>query len=110
MLRIFAILIAFLIIDSVHAASLKPQVPVSEQKVYADMLKTNPAAAKAYLVTREYVSQCRQVFENPRFALDLPDEPDGFEPKYVTKIEINMMNKAVQAAFAAWMDKKDRKK
>lgn len=111
MFRSLLILVALLVsYATVYAASLKPQVPVPEQKIYADMLKSNPAVAKTYLITREYVSQCRQVVENPQFAIDLPDEPDGFDPKYVTKAELKMMNKAVQLAFAAFLDKKNGKK
>jgi hypothetical protein len=110
MLRLFLIMVALLLSAPANAASLKPQVPATERAVYTNMLKTNPAAAKAYLITREYVSQCRQVVANPQLAIDLPDEPDGFDPKYVTKAEFKMMNEAVQQAFAAFLDKKNRKK
>jgi len=52
MIRILAILVTVLISHSVYAASLKPQVPPNERAVYSEMLKTNPTAAKEYLVVR----------------------------------------------------------
>ena len=106
MLRIFAILITVLICHSVQAASLKAQVPPNERATYEEMLKTNPAAAKEYLITREYVSQCRQVVENPNLANDLPDEPDDFNSRYVSKDEGKMMKKAIQLALTAYIEKK----
>ena len=106
MLRIFAILITVFIYHSVQAASLKAQVPPNERATYEEMLKTNPTAAKEYLVTREYVSQCRQVVENPNLASDLPDEPDDFNSRYVSRDEGKMMKKAIQSALTAYIEKK----
>lgn len=108
MLRILFFFIIILISHSVHAASLKPQVPPQERAVYEEMLKTNPTAAKGYLITREYVSVCRQVVANPKLAIDLPDEPDDFAPKYVTKDERKMMKDAIVKALGAYIEKKGR--
>ncbi len=106
MMRIFVILITLLISQWASAAPLKPQVPPNERAVYDEMLKTNPTAAKAYLVTREYVSACRQVVANPKIAIDLPDEPDDFNSRYVSQDEIKMMKKAITLALSAYIDKK----
>jgi len=106
MIRILVILVTVLISQSVYAASLQPQVPPEERAVYADMQKTKPAAAKAYLITREYVSQCRQVVANPKRAIDLPDEPDGFDSRYITSAEQKMMKAAIMKALSAYIDKK----
>src|SRR6185437_11032432 len=98
MLRIFAILMAVLISHSVQAASLKPQVPPNERAIYAEMLKTNPTAAKEYLITREYVSAGRQVVANPKLASDFPNEPDDFKSRYVSKDEAEILKKAIKLA------------
>lgn len=106
MLRIFVIFISLLISQVGYAATLKPQVPPNERAKYAEMLKTNPTAAKEYLITREYVSQCRQVVVNPKLAIDLPDEPDDFNSRYVSRDDSKMMKKAIQMALSAYIDKK----
>jgi hypothetical protein len=106
MIRILVILVTVLIAQSVCAASLKPVVPPNERAVYAEMLKTNPTAAKEYLITREYMSQCRQVVANPKLAIDLPDEPDDFNSHYVSKDESKMMKKAIIMALGAYINKK----
>lgn len=67
------------------------------------MLRTDASAAKEYLITSEYVSQCREVVENPRLALDLPDQPDEFESKYATNAERAMMKNAIQMALTAYI-------
>ena len=110
MQRIFVILITALISHSVQAASLKPQVPQNERATYVEMLKTNQIAAKEYLITREYVSQCRQVVANPNLADDLPDEPDGFNYHYVSKDDIAMMKKAIQMSLEAYIKKESGRK
>jgi hypothetical protein len=74
--------------------------------VYVEMLKSNPTAAKEYLTTREYVSACRQVVANPKIAIDLPDEPDDFNYRYVSSDERKMMNQAVKLALSAYIEKK----
>src|ERR1700674_2325293 len=101
MFRGFLVLVAFLISHAVWAASLKPQVPASERAVYLDMLKTDPAAAKKYLITREYVSQCRQVVASPNLAIDLPNEPDGVDWKYITKADQKILKDAVGKSIEA---------
>jgi hypothetical protein len=106
MLRAFLILVAFLISQFAYAASLAPQVPASEQAAYADMLKTNPKAAKEYLITREYVSQCRQVVDNPKRAIDLPNQPDDYKSGYVSNDEKQIVQKALSLAIAALLSKK----
>jgi hypothetical protein len=55
MFRILIILVTVLITSAVSAALLKPQVPPEARAIYMDMLQTNPTAAKAYLITREYL-------------------------------------------------------
>ena len=70
------------------------------------MLKTNPTAAKNYLITREYVSVCRQVVANSKIAIDLPDEPDDFSSRYVSSDERKMMKRAITLALSAYIDKK----
>ena|SRR5665647_1010641 len=106
MIRILVILVTVLISQSVYAETLKPQVPPNERAVYVEMLKTNPTAAKKYLITREYVSVCRQVVANPKIAIDLPDEPDDFNSRYVSSDESKMMKKAITLALSAYIDKK----
>jgi hypothetical protein len=106
MFRAVPILAALLFSQSVYAASLEPQVPPSERAIYADMLKSDPTAAKAYLITREYVSQCRQVVANPALAIDLPDEPDGVDWKYTSSADRIMMKEAIQKALTAYFLKK----
>ena len=106
MFRGFLILVTFLISQFAYAASLKPQVPASEQAIYAEMLKTNPKAAKEYLITREYVSQCHQVADNPTRAIDLPNEPDDYKSGYVSKDEEEIVKKALLLAIAAQFNKK----
>lgn len=106
MIRSLVILVTVLISYSVYAAPLEPQVPPDERAVYVEMMKTNPTAAKEYLVTREYVSVCRQVVANPQIAIDLPDEPDDFNLRYASNDERNMMKKAITMALSAYIDKK----
>lgn len=106
MLRIFVILITVLISQVGYAEILKPQVPPNERAKYAEMLKINPTSAKQYLITREYVSQCRQVVANSKLAIDLPDEPDNFNSRYVSSDDSRMMKKAIQMALSAYIDKK----
>jgi hypothetical protein len=106
MLRSFLILAAFLISQLAHAASLTPQVSASEQATYAEMLKTNPKAAKQYLITREYVSQCRQVVDDPKRASDLPSLPDDYKSGQVSNDEKQIVKKALSLAIAAEFDKK----
>ena len=106
MFRVLILFVAVLISHSVYAASLKPQVPPNERATYVEMLKTNPTAAKEYLITREYVSQCRQVVANPKLAIDLPDEPDDFNSRYVSRDDSKMMKKAITMALGAYINKK----
>src|SRR5258708_38872788 len=74
--------------------------------VYEEVLKKTPTAAKEYLATREYVSTGRQVVANPKLAIDLPDEPDDFNSRYVTKDEQKIMKEAIQKALTAYIRKK----
>jgi hypothetical protein len=106
MFRVFLILVAFLVSHVVSAASLKPQVPAAERAVYLDMQKADPATAKKYLATREYVSQCQQVVANPKLAIDAPDEPDDFDQKYITKAEVKIITDAARLGLAAYVQKK----
>jgi|ERR1700674_1736898 len=106
MIRVLVMLVTVLISHSVYAAPLKPLVPPNERAVYVEMLKTNPTAAKEYLITREYVSVCRQVVANPKIAIDLPDEPDDFNSRYVSREESKMLNQAVKMALSAYIEKK----
>jgi hypothetical protein len=106
MFRGFLILVAFLASGAVYAATLKPQIPASERATYANMLKTNPKAAKEYLITREYVSQCHQVVDNPKRAIDLPSEPDDYKSGYVSNDEKEIVKKALSLAIAALLSKK----
>ena len=104
MLRVVLILVTFLVSNFANAASLKPQIPASEQAKYAEMLKTNPKAAKAYLITREFVSQCRQVVDDPKRAIDLPNEPDDYKSGSVSSDEKEIVKKAILLAIAAELD------
>jgi hypothetical protein len=106
MLRAFLILVVSLVSQFAYAASLTPQLPASEQATYADMLKTNPKAAKEYLITREYVSQCRQVVDNPERAIDLPSMPDDYKSGQVSNDEKEIVKKALSLAIAAEFSKK----
>jgi hypothetical protein len=69
------------------------------------MLKADPAAAKKYLIAREYISQCRQVVANPNLAIDLPNEPDGADWKYITKADQEILKDAVGKSIAAEINK-----
>ena len=104
--RALLILVTLLVSQFAYAASLKPQVPASEQAKYAEMLKTNPKAARAYLITREYVSQCRQVVDDPKRAIDLPNEPDDYKSGSVSSDEKEIVHKALMLAIAAQFNKK----
>jgi hypothetical protein len=106
MIRSLVMLVTVLISHSVYAAPLEPQVPPDERAVHVEMMKTNPTAAKEYLVTREYVSVCRQVVANPKNAIDLPDEPENFNSRYTSGDERKMMTKAIQMALSGYIDKK----
>lgn len=109
MVRILFILVTVLMTSAVSAAVLKPQVPPQERAKYMDMLQTNPAAAKAYLITREYLSVCRQVVANPKLASDLPDQPDGVDWKYFTSADIKVVKDAIRKALNAYIEKEQRK-
>ena len=106
MFRGFLILVAFLVSHAVCAASLKPQVPPNERAMYADMLKTKPTEAKEYLATREYLSMCRQVVENPQLAIDLVPEPDSYRPDYVTSAEQKVVDRAINLNIAAMLSRR----
>jgi hypothetical protein len=106
MSRALVFFVTLLIFQFSYAASLKSQIPASEQATYADMLKKNPKAAKEYLITREYVSQCHQVVDHPKLALDLPNEPDDYKSGYVSKDEKETVRKALMLAITAQFNKK----
>jgi hypothetical protein len=95
MFRILLILVTVLITSAVSAAPLKPQVPPEERVIYMDMLQTNPTAAKANLITREYLSVCRQVVANPKLASDLPDQTDGVDYRYLTSADRKVVKDAI---------------
>src|SRR5579864_8324127 len=109
MFRGLLILVAFLVSHTVSAASIKPQVPPNERAIYAEMLKTNPTAAKEYLITREYVSAGRQVVANPKLASDFPDEPDDFKSRYVSKDEAEILKKAIKLSLEAYIASEEKK-
>jgi hypothetical protein len=107
--RVFLFLIGVLVPFAVSAAPIEPQITSQERSVYADMLKTNPAAAKEYLRTREYLSVCRQVVANPQLADDLPDATDDVKYSYMTKDEQAVVKLAIQRSLESYIQKKYRK-
>jgi hypothetical protein len=108
MFRAFVVLVAVLVSHAVCAASIKPQVPPNERAAYLEMLKTNPKAAKEYLITREYVSQCHQVVDNPKRAVDLPNMPDDYKSGLVSKDEREIVKMALNLSIGAEIERQQK--
>jgi hypothetical protein len=106
MLRGLLISVFILIASVVSAAPIEPQVPPQERAVYEDMVKKNPTGAKEYLATREYLSACRQVVANPKRAIDLAPEPDGYRPDYVNSSEQKIVDQAINLNIAAMLSRR----
>jgi hypothetical protein len=103
MIRFFLILVTFFIAPAVRASSeLKPQLTQYELAAYETRMKTNHAAAREYLDTRNYLSLCRQVIAKPESAIDLPVQPETYRGyEYLTSAERGIIDEAVNLKMAA---------
>jgi hypothetical protein len=100
-MRKLALALTILAGAAASAAALSPgDLTPEEQGVYATV-KSNPAAAQNFLVTREYVRQARAVVGNPAAAASFPAQPKGFSTRYLLAGDKDAINEAVSLSVAA---------
>jgi hypothetical protein len=99
--RLFGLLTAIVVTGGVGSAnaSFVPHLTPPEQQRYQEMLKADPAAAHAYIHTRNFVSICQQALGQPSRVLEMPIEPKDYDEKFVTPDEV----KSVKSAIFLWM-------
>lgn len=97
----FCMLVGFTVASV--AATLTPHLSPKEHRIYNEIMTINPAAARRYLATRNYLSMCRQVNANHKLAINLTYEPDSYDKKYVTKSEQKIVSDAITLNIAAML-------
>jgi hypothetical protein len=90
--------------SAARAALTSAQLTSAEKQTYAG-LKNDGAAAQSFLITREYLRECRKVVEGSLSPGQLPFEPDGFDPNYVSPAEQKIVDKAINMNIAAMLSR-----
>lgn len=95
--------LAFLAAFAGRAAALTPQeLTPPEQEKYR-LVKSNPAAAAAFLATRDYVHKAADIVANPgnkQAAMDLK-KPKNFDAKYLLAGDVDKINAAIDIGLDA---------
>lgn len=85
-------------------AMLAPgQLTPAEKQVY-DGLSSNPASARKYLVTRDFLRKCDAVLADHSKAIDLPVQPEMLVERYLSAAEKARVDEAVDLNLAALMN------
>ena len=92
-----------LLMGAASGWALTPSQLTAAEKTTYDGLKSDPAAASAYLATRAYLKLSQRVAAKSVPALSLTDFPDNFDDKYLTTAEQEIIDKATNLRFAAMM-------
>lgn len=79
------------------------QLTAAEKQVY-DGLSSNPASARKYLVTRDYLRKCDAVLADHSKAIDLPVQPEMLVERYLSAAEKARVDEAVDLNLAALMN------
>ena len=88
------LLVSMLSVAAANAAFVPQSGPI-EQKSYQELVRTDPAAAKSYMDTRNYVRICSQGLEQPTRILEIGIQPDDYNDKYTTPGEAKMVKQAI---------------
>ncbi len=95
--------LAFLVALSGRAAAITPaELTPAEQAKY-QLVKSNPAAAAAFLATRDYVHKAADIVANPankQAAMDLK-KPKNFDVKYLLAGDVDKINAAIDIGLDA---------